>query len=300
MASSLLSSVKPIEIFDIAEVRNNFIAQYQRCTGKQDGELRFEAERLAFIKKFQENDQLGKCSQVSIYSTFIDLSVSGLSLIDDEAYIIPYSKGYGANATSVATFQIGYRGRLKQISVAPGVKYVKEPKVVYSDETFEYSVIDGSYKVTNHVPKVTHEEGAQIVAVYCYIQFEHGLECYLMTRQEVLEVRAFSQSWKQYEKDLKDAVNGKITRKGNNGTYEADLKEPMWKTNEPEAFKKTLIKRMYKYVPKTKLAEALDKKVSTVLTEVTGAPQHDEPDPEDIFTSAQVVDEESGEIFNQQ
>lgn len=302
MAGSLLANKKPIEVFDIPEVRQNFIAQYQRCTGKteQEGELRFESERLAFIKKFQENDDLAKCNPISIYSTFIDLSVSGLSLIDDEAYIIPYKKGYGANETNVATFQVGYRGRLKQISVAPGVKYVKEPKIVWSDEVFEYEVVDGSYKITSHVPKLEHEEGASILAVYCYVQFDHGTECYLMPRQEVLEVRSFSQSWKQYEIDVKEAKDGKVTKRKKDGTtYTVDLKAPMWVTNEPEAFKKTLIKRMYKYVPKSRLAEALDKKTNDIVKQVVGMTQAqpEELDPEDILTSAVVVDEESGEIL---
>jgi recombinational DNA repair protein RecT len=255
------------EVFEIEAFKHNCVANYEKTTGKKNGALIFERERILFFKTIQDNPKLEKCSRLSIYSAFVELFASGRTLNEGDSFIIPYGER--------AQFQIGWKGRLEQISQIPGIHYVNAPQVVYNSEVeagdFEYTLGEDA-RILKHKPNLKRGaiEGDFITHVYLILDTAQGKKHHLMTRSEVLHVRdRFSQGYKQYIAEIaaqKKTIGEKVVKKmrGKNGgsDWELVLEPPFWVTDEAQAFKKTLVKRVYGELPKTPRLKAIDARIA--------------------------------------
>lgn len=228
------------EMFELAPVKHNWVATYEGTTGKPDGAMRFEAEVVNYMLLLQNNKRLAETSRFSQYNAFMELCLSGLSLRDGLACILPY-KG-------AAAFQVMAAGRLEQIMEIPNVIFVQEPQLVYEEDEFVFSKGD-TVKIETHIPARSRTNNT-ITHVYLHITFSHGKECYMMERDEILSIRdTYSQTYKSY------------IAKEKAGTLQGWEEVPMWIGNEGQAFKKTLIKRVWKSMKKLPKHLALDKRM---------------------------------------
>lgn len=255
-ATMLAQCTKPGQVMELPAVRDRWVNTYKMTTGKEDGELKFEAEKVLFMQTVSESAGLAKCTPITIYSSFILLAVSGLSLRDDQCYLIPYKDKCG--------FMVGWKGRLEQLTQIPGIKHVNEPICVFDGEDFDYSIVEGEIKVAHHKP-LLNTVGRDILAVYCTIEFQIGKKTYLMKREEVLAIRdKYSQSYKDWAK-IKPDASGKRIKSGqykDGNKYSFEIEEPMWVSDEKQAFKKTLIKRIYNSISKSASQKYLDKEIA--------------------------------------
>jgi len=235
-------------VFEIEAFKNNCIANYEKTTGKSDGALRFEREKILFMKLMSDpkiGKKLAACSRFSVYSSMVELFVSGLTLNEGQTYIIPYG--------DQAQFQIGWKGRLEQMAAMPQIREVYQPEVVMTNELDEFVYTLGEEpRIIQHKPArnrdVTPEN--RIEWVYVILDKGHRKKCVLMSRQQVLSIRdRFSQPYKNYIK------NGGKWPDGN------PMDPPFWITDEIAAFKKTVVKRAYDSEPKTARQKALDEKI---------------------------------------
>ena len=251
LTKSMLDAPKKLaEVFDLQPFRENFVKNYSLTTGKSDGGLIWEREKVLFMKLIGGDKKLEECTRLSIYSSFIELAVSGLTLNDSQCYIIPY-KG-------VATFQVGWRGRLEQIARLPYVQEIGQPTVVYESDDFDYALGGLTPQIIKH-KRTTHEHSEDlanehydpITHVYLKYSSEGHEKSIIMERHEVLAIRDnFSESYKYYAR-----MGGKYQ----NGS---PIDPPMWVSHPEEAFKKTLVKRLYKQLPKTGRMQILDDTIS--------------------------------------
>lgn len=285
------------EMFDLPAVRSNWVQNYEKTTGKKDSELRFEAEKILFLQSIAANKKLEDCDRFSIYGSFVELAVSGLSLRDGQTYIIPYGKK--------AVFQIGWKGRLEQIVQIPTVRHINEPIVVLEGDDFEYELGENP-RVIKHVRKGDPTQKRKPLAVYCYVDYTHGKKLYLMEAHEVLSIRDnYSTSWKQHIAALKTDLNkgkkigDKLTFSGPNGKWESD-ELPMWVSDEIQAFKKTLVKRIYNAVPKTPRQIQLDKiladRPEIEISATNNNRQHAETEQETHDTTHETLDTSFGVV----
>lgn len=291
VAKQLLDSVKDnLTLLDVPEIKDNWIQTYRMTSGKDDGELKYEAEKLLFAKAISESWSLQQCTRASMYSAWIELGVSGLTLRDGISYIIPYSKE--------AVWMAGWKGRLEQITEMKNVVHVRQPQVVYENDKYEL-VLGEKATIKDH-KRATGEKG-KIVLVYVFIQFTHGVEFYYMERDEVLSIRdRFSQSYNSYISDCNAAKKSigetffVTKRKKDGSTYQAKVEPPMWVSDEQQAFKKTLIKRVYSELPKLPKHKYLDSKIKVLEDRV----DIDEVDEKSFAQFTEVVDTETGEVSN--
>lgn len=255
LTQSALSAPPDLKgVFEIEAFKFNCVSNYEKTTGQKNGEMIFERERILFMKTVGENQKLEQCTRFSIYSAFVELFVSGLTLQDGLTYIIPYK--------TTAQFQIGWKGRLEQLSQMPEVNFVPEPQIVLTNELadFEYELGE-SPRIVKHKPAknrdITKEN--KIEFVYLILDTKFGKRSFIMSRQEVLQIRdSYSIGYKSYV-----AKDGKWPD-GNK------MDPPFWISNEAEAFKKTLVKRVYKYMPKTPRMKLLDEKIKTYIDHEDG------------------------------
>lgn len=278
MANELVLTVKALSepkdlkgVFELAPFKNNFVDNYLKTTGRNNGAMVYERERVLFMKALTENKKLEKCDRFTIYAAFIELAVSGLTLNDGISYIIPYGK--------TAQFQIGWKGRLEQINHIDTVDFANEPQVVYTSELNDFDFELGENpKIIRHKPSKERGKSKDdlIEWVYFVVHTKHGPKTWIMSRSEVLSIRdTYSQTYKSYIADcarmgkeigstLKKPMNGPT------GSYELTIEPPFWITREAEAFKKTIIKLGWKYLPKTPRLKALDAKLAKNIDPETG------------------------------
>lgn len=263
------------DVFELEPLQKNWVGNRVKTTGEPEEKaaMIFEREKLLFLKAVSTNKQLEKCDRFSIYSAFIELAVSGVSLNDGEAYIIPYGQK--------ATFQIGYKGRVNQIQSLPGIQYVQMPQVVYDVDDFDYTLGERP-RILKHKPGKRTDDSI-ITHVYMVIERDPSrtgspiFDTYVMTRDEVLAIRdRYSQSYKQYLadcKELKKEIGSTFTKRvtlKDGRSWDQTVEPPMWITAEAEAFKKTIVKRAYKWVPKTARMKALDARIESNPDPETG------------------------------
>jgi len=226
-------------LLELPQVKNAWVSSYEKVTGRTDGALKFENEKILLLRQIATSSTLQNADKFSLYGAFIELAISGLSLLDGISYIIAY-KGK-------AQWQPGWKGRLEQISQMDGVIHSNEPICIYEGE--EYKISAGEQLHIQHTPRLGNE-GKNIMAVYMTIRFVHGTVFYMMSREEVLKIRdTYSEPYKAYIKKVNDKK------------WESWMDLPMWVSSEPQAFKKTLIIRVYNSLPKIASQKYLDEKV---------------------------------------
>jgi recombinational DNA repair protein RecT len=273
-------------MFEIEAFQNNWVSNYKKTTGKDDGMIMWERNRVEFLSQVANNPKLQECNRMSLYMSFTQLGASGLTLSEGMSGIIPYK--------DKAQFQIFANGRREQLSWLPHIKYVNEPVVVREEDVFEYEAGD-NLRVIKHQPKLNSK--SDIIAVYMVLDTVEGKKTYLMSRDEVLSIRDnYSQTFKSYEKKVKD------------GSWKDWMDAPIWVSNEAEAFKKTIVKRVWKVQPNKsarlkQLEEFESKEVdqSDISTEDIDYGLVEEPEtteePQDEYTEAEQVDNNNEDSF---
>lgn len=265
LTRSALEAPKTLgELFELAPFRANFISNYTKTTGKPDGEIIFEREKVLFMKALTDNPKLQECTRFSIYSSVIELGASGLTLADGLTYILPRG--------DKAQFQIGYKGRLEQINSIPGIDLAPEPQVVWSDDVFDYE-LGNDPKIIKHIPAKHHAPDAILEFVYLILTTDKGKKrLTILDRNQVHSRRARSDSYKYWVNNGGEHDDQKITKdakgKGQRGEY--TIKPPMWATDVIKAWKKSVVHEVYTYLPKTPRMKALDQRIQYNLDPESG------------------------------
>lgn len=179
-------------------------------------ELAFAAQILS------NNDKLKSCDLGSILSAVYNIAGVGLSLNPalNYAYLVPM-KGR-------CVLQVGYQGFVKLITDGGAIKAV-EARVVYENDSFDYMLGDKSWIA--HKP--TLKEKGQPIAAYSIAYLPDGQKLYeVMPIADIYEVRNTSISYSYW------------VSTGKKGSC-------IWFDWEGEMTRKTIIKRHFKYLPKS-------------------------------------------------
>jgi recombination protein RecT len=177
--------------------------------------------RIVLSEILRNKDLLG-CDIPSICKCVLIAAQIGL-LIDSttgESYLIPFKNN--KTGKKEAQLIIGYQGLLKLVYQSGQVTNIM-PREVYENDTFKYK-----YGLN---PDLIHEpckgDRGKIIAYYVVAQLVNG--------GSVFEVMSL--------KDIDDHMNN----------YSPSCKKPSspWQTNKPAMAKKTLVRKIVKYLPKS-------------------------------------------------
>lgn len=217
-----------------------------------------DADRLARIAltELRRVPALAKCDQKSFLGALMQCAQLGLELGNSlgHAYMIPF-ENRKRNITEVQ-FIIGYRGMIDLARRSQQIISI-EARAVY--ETDEFNVQFGLNSDLKHVPDWASADRGQLRFVYAVAKLKGGgVQFEVMSRADIERVRAQSKA-------------------GSNGP---------WVTHFEEMAKKTVIRRLFKYLPvsiEMNLAVGLDEQAEA------GLPQ-DNP---------MTIDSETGEILDE-
>lgn len=200
-------------------------------------EMVFDKEVSFAVQIAQKNPYLQKCTPESALKAILNVAQVGLTLnpVKKEAYLIPrYNSG---SRTMEVCLDPSYIGLIKLVTDAGGVSSINS-QLIYEGDEIEISLGDEK-PIKKHNPYfLAGNEKGDIVGVYSRAILNDKTEhVEIMSRMDVLEIRSRSESYKAFS-------DGKI-------------KSTTWVTDEGEMFRKTVVKRHTKYLPKSTDSEHL-------------------------------------------
>lgn len=214
-------------------------ADFLTVAGVTEGEF---LKEIGFaIQQIKKTPMLQKASRPSIYEAIMNVAQIKLSLnpITQETYLIPR---YNRKTSLVeAALEPSYKGLMKLLTDSKTVKSI-EVRLVYEGEE---CVIDFAHpnKVVKHIPLIF--EGKKLGAIkgaYSLATLHDGEKhIEVMSLEQVHDCRAVSESYKAY-------LNKKIP-------------SCIWVEHEPEMIRKTVIKRHFKFLPKSGALEKIHKAI---------------------------------------
>lgn len=192
-------------------------------------EQQFKAEAINALQIWNnpKNEYLRSCTKASFLTALIDLCKIGLSLnpVKKEAYLIPRA--------GKICLEPSYIGLIKLLTDEGTVKNI-QTNVIYENCDFDlFHDMNGlNFK---HVPYYAKNlKSGNIIGVYCIAnltneekQFEH------MTIDEINAIKEKSESYKAFKDPNKKVFSC------------------VWDDYESEMIRKTIIRRIYKYLPRS-------------------------------------------------
>lgn len=197
------------------------------------------------VQAVNASPQLAKCSPASLMKSVINIAQSGLTLnpVSKYAYLVPR---YKKNAGLEAVLEPSYMGLYKLLTDAGIVKSIS-CQLIYEGDEIEIDLA-ADKQVVKHVPYVlTGKPKGEIKGGYSLAALPDGnYHCEIMSAADFDDIKQRSESFKAFEA-------GK-------------LKSCTWTTDKHEMSRKTIIKRHFKYLPKSGASDL--KKVEQVETAI--------------------------------
>lgn len=218
-----------------------------------DQSLNFEREAGFAVQTIQSNDYMQKIAmgnRQSVVNAVTNIAAIGISLnpAKKQAYLVPRD--------GKVCLDISYMG-LMDLAMATGAIRWAQAEIVHANDSF---ALNGMDKPPTHSYNPFSKDRGEAIGVYVVVKTSDG--DYLtetMSADEVNAIRDRSTAWKAYQSKGKTCP---------------------WVTDPGEMWKKTCVKRAYKYWPKT---EQLEKAIHHLNTDGNEGIQFDtqsQHDPE--------------------
>lgn len=195
----LLNELQPTEIVRNDNVRDKFIqiydAMWSQSTGVS-GEAAYEKEARNFNRLLSEKEDVRKkCSHFSLFTSFLDVAISGLTLdpgtkaqayllarsIAVDSYVDDHGQKKNRYETQCVLTVSGY-GELVLRTRCGQIRHADNPVIVYEEDSFEFGERNGQ-KFVNYTCRLPHQSG-RIVACFMKITRADGSADYAVMLPE--------------------------------------------------------------------------------------------------------------------
>jgi recombination protein RecT len=243
---------------------NNMANEIQKYTRESFGKIEVAMQQAGFspekvkqeisfaIQLINKSAQLQKCSQESILQAVLNVSNIGLSLnpAAKEAYLIP--RWNGISKSTEASLDPSYVGLVKLLTDAGSVTSML-CQLVHEGDTFEIDLANNINPVT-HKPELNRSKRGEITGCYALATLpDRTRQVEYMDKGEIEDIRGRSETYKAW-----------IDKKISSCTWVSDF---------GEMARKTVIKRIYKYLPRTERMQFIDKAVTQDNQDFTASDQ---------------------------
>lgn len=216
------------------------IAPKMEASGFKPEEVKRE---ISFaLQHIHKNGQLQKCTQLSLLTAVMNVSNIGLSLnpAAKESYLIP--RYNSASRQMEAALEPSYIGLVKLLTDSGSITSVL-CQIVYSGDKFEIDLANNVNPVI-HKPELIKSKRGEMVGVYALATLpDKTRQVEFMDVEEINAIRDRSETYKAYKA-------GKI-------------QSCVWVSDQGEMSRKTVIKRIYKYLPRTDRMTVIDSAIET-------------------------------------
>lgn len=213
------TSLTSIESY--ASIKQNFV--------QLTDEKVFKREVQFAIQLIKKSPYLQKCSVESVLESVMNISQTNLTLnpVLKYAYLIP-RKGK-------CTLEPGYQGLIKLATDTDNIVSINV-QLVYEGDDCEIDMASEK-KILKHIPYMAlgNEKGKMLWG-YSIANLQDGSRhIEIMSSKQILDIRGYSESYKYY-KVKKD---------------KGEWASCVWASNPEEMARKTIVKRHFKYLPKS-------------------------------------------------
>ena len=203
--AQIIQSLKATDVIRNDYVRQQFINVYN-AIWKDGGEGTYEREAMYFNNQLRDNDNLRKCTGMSVFFSFIDLAVRGLTLEPGAqalCYLLPRKYCIGKNQQGQNIYEsrcnltISGYGELVLRAKAGQILHADNPVIVYEDDGFEFGEKDGR-KYVNYCCRIPRKSN-RIIACFLKITRPDGTVDYsVMTESDWKRLSDFSAKANRY------------------------------------------------------------------------------------------------------
>lgn len=195
-------------------------------------EMGYTPQRIAkecsfALQQINHNDYLKKCSKRSLQEAILNIANIGLSLnpAAREAYLIPrWNNKLGVSEARLEPSYIG----LSKLIVQSGAVTNIIANVVFENDHFSVDLAD-SHKPVTHRPELSRAKRGNCIGAYALATLPNdSKQVEWIDIYEINKIREMSESWK------KQGIKS------------------VWGVHPDEMARKTVIKRIYKYLPRAK------------------------------------------------
>ena len=295
-----LNALQPSEIVRQDNVRDKFIQIYEAMwtpsTGVS-GEAAYEKESRNFNRLLSEKEDIRKkCNHFSLFTSFLDVAISGLTLepgtkaqayllarsIAVDSYVDEHGQKKNRYETQCVLTVSGY-GELVLRARCGQIRHADNPVIVYEEDTFEFGERNGQ-KFVNYTCRLPHQSG-RIVACFIKITRADGSADYaVMLPEDWARLSNYSARQNtKYDYQTKQWVQGKP-----NALYTAQGGQI-----DPGFLVAKCIKHAFKTYPKARIGRATQLESQQVdETEITD-------DIYGVTGDGEKVDTSTGEIIQE-
>jgi recombination protein RecT len=191
--------------------------------------MNFNREAGFAIQILTNNPYLMKCDANSVKDAIVNVALTGITLNPalKYAYLVPRK----VKGDLKCILDISYMGMIKILTDAGAVKNV-DAGVIYSNDKYDFR--RGSDPYFKHQPALANK-GEKVGAYAIAFLRDGGFQFEILGREEIEKIRATSESYKNEE----------------------GRKYSPWETWEDEMWKKSVLKRLFKLLPKTNFSDQL-------------------------------------------
>lgn len=171
--------------------------------------------------------KLAACTPASLIASILQCSQLGLEPggVLGHAYLIPFNNKSKSNIE--CQFILGYRGMI-DLARRSGHVLIISAREVYGNDKFSYEF--GFNEHCMHVPAIG--DRGEFFGAYVVVHMKDGGRQFdFMTKHEIEKIRNKSADYNNWVK------------------YGKSGKSPIWETNFDEMAKKTVVRRIFKYLP---------------------------------------------------
>lgn len=190
---------------------------------------KFNKEASFALQHLDKNPYLLKCTKSSILKSVMNIAHTTLTLnpVLKHAYLVPRK----VHGTLECVLDPSYMGLIHLVISSGGVNSISA-QIVYEGDEIEID-LSSDKKLIKHIPYMFRgKEKGNIVAVYSLATLHDGSFHYeIMSSADVLEIRERSEAYKAYKAKKVFSCP--------------------WVSDEGEMYRKTVVKRQFKYLPKS-------------------------------------------------
>lgn len=208
-------------------------------------------QELSFaVQVINKTPKLRECTVESVLQSVMNIANIGLSLnpAAKEAFLIPRWNNY--QKKMIASLDPSYIGLVKLLTDSGSISAILA-QLVYENDHFVVDLANNVNPVT-HRPLLERSKRGNIIGVYALATLQDGTrQVEYMSKEEAYEIRERSESYIAFK--------------------EGKMQTCTWMTDEGEMIRKTVLKRIYKYLPRTERMERIDEAVSIDNSDYTAS-----------------------------
>lgn len=173
-----LESLSCLQIAEDPKVKEKFIEIYNAVHGK-GGLEHYTQERTYFVNAIRESKDLMNCTKLSVYESFIEMAMNGLSLDPQRKLASIYKRGVNLGTKTAPNWEnrcrvlISCYGELALRMLTGQVRYADNPVIVYDGDTFSFGMVNNQ-KTVNYQMNIPRKPGAAIIASFIKIVRNDG------------------------------------------------------------------------------------------------------------------------------